>query len=118
MVNAKAFCELLEELYPDQTGLDDEMGFWMFLQDYKKKSGKSKREPTEYLTRSAESDRLSEDLKKRGFKFVGMHLDPLFFCCFLRKSARGHVLTNVFSIALALGYRLDNHVRVLASRRN
>ncbi|KAK3815928.1 MAG: Methyladenine glycosylase-domain-containing protein [Linnemannia elongata] len=71
MVNAKAFCELLEELYPDQTGLDDEMGFWMFLQDYKKKSGKSKREPTEYLTRSAESDRLSEDLKKRGFKFVG-----------------------------------------------
>ncbi|KAF9549716.1 hypothetical protein EC957_002780 [Mortierella hygrophila] len=71
MVNAKAFCELLEELYPDQTGLDDEKGFWMFLQDYKKKASKSKRDPTEYLTRSAESDRLSEDLKKRGFKFVG-----------------------------------------------
>ncbi|KAF9141154.1 hypothetical protein BGX30_005368 [Mortierella sp. GBA39] len=71
MVNAKAFYELLEELYPDQTGLEDEKGFWMFLQDYKKKASKSKREPTEYLTRSAESDRLSEDLKKRGFKFVG-----------------------------------------------
>lgn len=74
MVNAKAFCELLEELYPDQTGLDDEKGFWMFLQDYKKKANKKgeDKEPTEYLTRSAESDRLSEDLKKRGFKFVGM----------------------------------------------
>ncbi|KAF9281989.1 hypothetical protein BGZ88_011261 [Linnemannia elongata] len=71
MVNAKAFCELLKELYPDQTGLDDKKGFWMFLQDYKKKTSKSKREPTEYLTRSVESDRLSEDLKKRGFKFVG-----------------------------------------------
>ncbi|KAF9121530.1 hypothetical protein BG015_005794, partial [Linnemannia schmuckeri] len=71
MVNAKAFCELLEELYPDQTGLDDKKGFWMFLQDYKKKASKKNKEPTEYLTRSAESDRLSEDLKKRGFKFVG-----------------------------------------------
>jgi DNA-3-methyladenine glycosylase I len=75
MVNAKAFCELLEELYPDQTGLDDENGFWMFLQEYKKKKKASKRgedkDPIEYLTRSEESDRLSEDLKKRGFKFVG-----------------------------------------------
>ncbi|KAG0274778.1 hypothetical protein BGZ96_004090 [Linnemannia gamsii] len=73
IVNAKAFCELLEELYPDQTGLDDMKGFWMFLQDYKKKASKKgqDKEPTEYLTRSAESDRLSEDLKKRGFKFVG-----------------------------------------------
>ncbi|KAF9133151.1 hypothetical protein BGW39_010480 [Mortierella sp. 14UC] len=73
MVNARAFCALLEEVYPDQTGLDDTKGFWMFLQDYKKKtSGKgNSKEPTEYLTRSDESDRLSEVLKKRGFKFVG-----------------------------------------------
>ncbi|KAG0272511.1 hypothetical protein BGZ95_011741 [Linnemannia exigua] len=72
MINAKAFCELLEELYPDQTGLDDKKGFWMFLQDYKKKTKSGeKKEPTEYLTTSAESDRLSADLKKRGFKFVG-----------------------------------------------
>ncbi|KAF8935969.1 hypothetical protein BGZ47_009709 [Haplosporangium gracile] len=71
MVNAKAFCELLEELYPDQTGLDDKKGFWLFLHDYKKKASKKNKEPTEHLTRSAESDRLSEDLKKRGFKFVG-----------------------------------------------
>lgn len=117
MVNAKAFCGLLEELYPDQTGLDDEKGFWMFLQDYKKKTSKSKREPTEYLTRSAESDRLSEDLKKRGFKFVGMHRDLPFII--LGKSARVPVLTNVFVIVfLALGNRLDNHVRVLASSRD
>ncbi|KAF9908299.1 hypothetical protein EC991_009943 [Linnemannia zychae] len=76
MVNARAFCALLEELYPDQTGLDDKKGFWMFLQDYKKKSsGKgSNKEPTEYLTRSDESDRLSDVLKKRGFKFVGKAL--------------------------------------------
>jgi len=71
MINAKAYVELLQELYPDQTGLDDTKGFWMFLQDYKKKSTKKEKEPTEYLTRSPESDRLSEDLKKRGFKFVG-----------------------------------------------
>ncbi|KAF9093781.1 hypothetical protein BGX23_002938 [Mortierella sp. AD031] len=76
MINAAAYCELLEELYPDQTGLGDTKGFWMFLQGYKrtKKIDEKTRlevEPTEYLTRSPESDRLSEDLKKRGFKFVG-----------------------------------------------
>jgi DNA-3-methyladenine glycosylase I len=71
MINAKAFCSLLSELYPDQTGLDDKKGFWMFLQDYKKSSKNDTKEPTEYLTRSDESDRLSEVLKKRGFKFVG-----------------------------------------------
>ncbi|KAG0379374.1 hypothetical protein BGX24_000718 [Mortierella sp. AD032] len=72
MSNAKAFCELLEELYPDQSGLDDKKGFWMFLQNYKKKTKSAgKKEPTEYLTTSAESDQLSAYLKKRGFKFVG-----------------------------------------------
>ncbi|KAF9929968.1 hypothetical protein FBU30_001058 [Linnemannia zychae] len=73
MVNANAFVELLKELYPDQTKPEDTKGFWVFLQDYKKKDGgkKGQKDPIEYLTRSPESDRLSEDLKKRGFKFVG-----------------------------------------------
>lgn len=71
IINAKAFRDLLQELYPDQARLEDENGFWQFLQAYKKKGG-ANTESSQYLTSNEASDRLSTDLKKRGFKFVGM----------------------------------------------
>ncbi|KAF9112547.1 hypothetical protein BGX27_003182 [Mortierella sp. AM989] len=71
MVNAKAFRDLLKELYPDQAQPEDENGFWQFLQAYKKPENKKSKESQEYLTSNEASDRLSADLKKRGFKFVG-----------------------------------------------
>ncbi|KAF9981137.1 hypothetical protein BGZ65_004280 [Modicella reniformis] len=72
ITNAKAFRDLLRELYPDQAQPEDENGFWQFLQAYRKKqTKKNKAEPQTYLTSSEASDRLSADLKKRGFKFVG-----------------------------------------------
>ncbi|KAG0290941.1 hypothetical protein BGZ98_003236, partial [Dissophora globulifera] len=74
MVNAKAFRDLLQELYPDQAQPQDENGFWQFLQAYAVKSltkNKNKSEPSVFVTRNESSDRLSADLKKRGFKFVG-----------------------------------------------
>ncbi|KAF9578811.1 hypothetical protein BGW38_005221 [Lunasporangiospora selenospora] len=83
MTNARAFVTLLKEFSPDQMALEDTNGFWTFLQQYKKEispatkkrvqahiDGKAKG-PLEFQTTSAESDRLSADLKKRGFKFVG-----------------------------------------------
>ncbi|KAG0242395.1 hypothetical protein BGX31_000317 [Mortierella sp. GBA43] len=72
MINAKAFKALLQELYPDQARLEDENGFWQFLQGYKMTNKKgTKAESPQYLTSNEASDRLSADLKKRGFKFVG-----------------------------------------------
>ncbi|KAF9185708.1 hypothetical protein BGZ51_002491 [Haplosporangium sp. Z 767] len=78
ITNAKAFRDLLNELYPDQAQPEDENGFWKFLQAYKKPDSTNKKtknnkneEVLEYMTRNEESDRLSADLKKRGFKFVG-----------------------------------------------
>ncbi|KAF9990367.1 hypothetical protein BGZ75_002147 [Mortierella antarctica] len=81
MINARAFRDLLTELYPDQAQPADQNGFWQFLQAYRKQEPISPRvgktaakepvEVAEYLTSSVESDRLSADLKKRGFKFVG-----------------------------------------------
>ncbi|KAG0366710.1 Methyladenine glycosylase-domain-containing protein [Gamsiella multidivaricata] len=76
MINARAFRDLLNELYPDQAQPEDENGFWQFLQTYKKQPNRNKKveekeEEEVYLTRNEASDRLSADLKKRGFKFVG-----------------------------------------------
>lgn len=80
MVNARLFRDLLNKEYPQQAKLEDENGFWQFLQQYKKpemslkerqKRRREKEASGEYITRSEISDRLSEDLKKRGFKFVG-----------------------------------------------
>ncbi|KAF9437220.1 hypothetical protein BGZ76_001563 [Entomortierella beljakovae] len=84
MVNAKAFRDLLNELYPDQAQPEDENGFWQFLQAYKKQDDPGTESPSSsmnkssnneeshvYLTKNEASDRLSSDLKKRGFKFVG-----------------------------------------------
>ncbi|KAG0055861.1 hypothetical protein BGZ83_007150 [Gryganskiella cystojenkinii] len=80
MVNARLFRDLLNAEYPDQARLEDTNGFWQFLQQYKKpemtekeklKRRRAKESSGEYITRSEISDRLSEDLKKRGFKFVG-----------------------------------------------
>ncbi|KAG0233201.1 hypothetical protein BGW41_001602 [Actinomortierella wolfii] len=94
LLNARLFRELLEELYPDQAKLDDQEGFWLYLQQFKiggarvaqeklkkkkeRQNGEclideeeAKQELTCYSTRSLESDRLSAALKKRGFKFVG-----------------------------------------------
>ncbi|CAO3563340.1 unnamed protein product [Mortierella alpina] len=83
MINARAFRDLLQELYPDQAQPADQNGFWQFLQAYRTPESTSPRvgDPgnhapvksatVEYMTSSAESDRLSADLKKRGFKFVG-----------------------------------------------
>ncbi|KAG0222346.1 hypothetical protein BGW42_006678 [Actinomortierella wolfii] len=93
LLNARLFRELLEELYPDQAKLDDQEGFWLYLQQFKiggarvaqeklkkkeRQNGEclideeeAKQELTCYSTCSLESDRLSAALKKRGFKFVG-----------------------------------------------
>ncbi|KAG0200369.1 hypothetical protein BGX28_006542 [Mortierella sp. GBA30] len=79
ITNAKAFRNLLKELYPDQVKPEDENGFWQFLQAYRKPDGAQQRKKVDhedekeegYMTRSDESDRLSADLKNRGFKFVG-----------------------------------------------
>ncbi|KAG0014628.1 hypothetical protein BGZ82_001698 [Podila clonocystis] len=73
IVNARLFVELLDEFCPDHTGLDDKEGFWMFLEQYKKTPARilESRATPGYKTSSEESDRLSADLKKRGFKFVG-----------------------------------------------
>ncbi|KAF9274190.1 hypothetical protein BGZ68_000875 [Mortierella alpina] len=80
MINARAFRDLLNELYPDQAQPADQNGFWQFLQAYRKPESKrpltggtasAPVEAVEYLTSSPESDRLSADLKQRGFKFVG-----------------------------------------------
>ncbi|KAI8594785.1 DNA-3-methyladenine glycosylase 1, partial [Dissophora ornata] len=89
IVNAKLFRDLLNELYPDQAKPEDENGFWQFLQAYKhhpntstttktggskkaKKDNEEKEVPQAgHLTSNEASDRLSADLKKRGFKFVG-----------------------------------------------
>ncbi|KAF9944023.1 hypothetical protein BGZ70_005137, partial [Mortierella alpina] len=84
MINARAFRDLLKELYADQAQPEDQNGFWQFLQAYRTPGsssppppppramgGQGTQVPAEYLTCSAESDRLSADLKKRGFKFVG-----------------------------------------------
>jgi len=75
ITNAKAFRDLLQELYPGQAQLEDENGFWQFLQAYKMKIG-ANTEP-QYLTSNEASDRLSADLKKRGFKFVGNDIPSL-----------------------------------------
>ncbi|KAF9950017.1 hypothetical protein BGZ72_008251 [Mortierella alpina] len=75
MINARAFRDLLNELYPDQAQPADQNGFWQFLQAYRNTSPLAASQgaiaPAEYLTSSPESDRLSADLKQRGFKFVG-----------------------------------------------
>ncbi|KAG0011731.1 hypothetical protein BGZ81_002014 [Podila clonocystis] len=73
IVNARLFVELLDEFCPNHTGLDDKEGFWMFLEQYKKTPARvlESRATPGYKTSSEESDRLSADLKKRGFKFVG-----------------------------------------------
>ncbi|KAF9571561.1 hypothetical protein EC968_000378 [Mortierella alpina] len=87
MINARAFRNLLTELYPDQAQPDDQNGFWQFLQAYRKlettstqadpSSTKASVEAVEYLTSSAESDRLSADLKQRGFKFAQPSCMPI-----------------------------------------
>ncbi|KAF9204749.1 hypothetical protein BGZ49_004933 [Haplosporangium sp. Z 27] len=70
MINAKAFRDLLQELYPDQAQPEDENGFWQFLQAYKKpEKKKGKLDEEAILTTCEASDRLSADLRKRGFKF-------------------------------------------------
>ncbi|KAF9420188.1 hypothetical protein BGZ94_009198 [Podila epigama] len=76
IVNAKLFVELLQEFCPDHTDLEDKQGFWTFLEQYRKTPARiaQRLEAASgggYVTRSEESDRLSNDLKKRGFKFVG-----------------------------------------------
>ncbi|KAF9304486.1 hypothetical protein BGZ74_001446 [Mortierella antarctica] len=73
IVNARLFVELLDEFCPDHTGLDDKEGFWKFLEQYMKTPARvlESRATPGYKTSSEESDRLSADLKKRGFKFVG-----------------------------------------------
>ncbi|KFH71511.1 hypothetical protein MVEG_01810 [Podila verticillata NRRL 6337] len=73
IVNARLFVELLDEFCPEHTALDDKEGFWHFLEQYKKTPARvlESRATPGYKTSSEESDRLSADLKKRGFKFVG-----------------------------------------------
>lgn len=73
IVNARLFVELLDEFCPDHSALDDQEGFWTFLEQYKKTPARvlESRATPGYKTSSVESDRLSADLKKRGFKFVG-----------------------------------------------
>ncbi|KAG0328627.1 hypothetical protein BG000_000368 [Podila horticola] len=73
IVNARLFVELLDEFCPDHSALDDQEGFWTFLEQYKKTPARvlESRATPGYKTSSEESDRLSADLKKRGFKFVG-----------------------------------------------
>ncbi|KAF9896324.1 hypothetical protein BX616_007679, partial [Lobosporangium transversale] len=78
IVNARAFKRLLQELYPDQAQPEDENGFWQFLQAYKyRPKGQERAKSTSHhlekdiIVKNEESDRLSADLKKLGFKFVG-----------------------------------------------
>ncbi|KAI1318625.1 hypothetical protein EDD11_006126 [Mortierella claussenii] len=81
MINARAFRDLLQSLYPDQAKPEDENGFWQFLQAYRQPAdnngtNKNHKSTTDheshaFITRNESSDRLSADLKKRGFKFVG-----------------------------------------------
>ncbi len=76
--NAKAFLEAVREF-----GSFDKY-IWQFT-DYKVVRSKQKRSKINMPSRSLESDNMSKDLKKRGFKFVGTTI------CYAHMQATGMV---------------------------